>query len=91
MDLDKLPKGSDRETRQSFYSDLAMQLRYIKNAWRNHVMHRRGVYEEKDSREIWWHVKRTVESASNKLAEELDLTTTFSFGTATDQVLYHRP
>lgn len=71
-DLDKLGRGHDREQKQTFYSEMAMQLRYIKNAWRNHVMHARSVYEEKDSREIWWHVKRTLEKASGELEEELE-------------------
>ena len=72
-DLDKLPKGDPKESKQTFYSEVAMQLRYIKNAWRNHVMHARRVYEEKDAREIWWHVKRMVEFASSELEEELEI------------------
>ena len=71
--LDKMPKGDNREHKQTFYSEIAMQLRYIKNAWRNHVMHARSIYDEKDSREIWWHVKRTLEKASDELEEELEV------------------
>jgi HEPN domain-containing protein len=71
--LDILPKGSDRERKQMVYSEMAMQMRFIKNAWRNHVMHGRAVYGEKDAREIWWHVKRTVEKACGELTEELEV------------------
>ena len=46
---------------------------FFKDAWRNHVMHARRVYEEKDAREIWWHVKRMVEFASSELEEELEI------------------
>ena len=72
-DLDKMPKGNSREHKQTFYSEIAMHLRYIKNAWRNHVMHARSIYEEKDSREIWWHVKRTLEKVSDELEEESEV------------------
>ena len=70
--LDDLPKGEEKEKKQTFYSETAMQLRYIKNAWRNHVMHGRHEYKEKDAREIWFHVKRIVEKASCELEEALD-------------------
>lgn len=72
-DLDKLPKGSDREKKQSSYSEVAMQFRYIKNAWRNHVMHSRGDYGERDAREIWWHVKRSLEKTVSDLPELQEL------------------
>jgi hypothetical protein len=72
-EFDKLPGGPGREHKQTFYSEVAMQLRYVKNAWRNHVMHARSVYEEKDAREIWWHIKRIVEKASSELEEELEV------------------
>jgi|SRR5579862_7197 len=71
-DLDKLPKGVERENKQTLYSEIAMQLRYIKNAWRNHVMHARSVYNEKDARDIWWHVKRMLESAASDLEEAVE-------------------
>ncbi len=71
-EFDKLPRGDERDQKTEFYSDAAMQLRFIKNAWRNHVMHGRMSYSEKDAREIWWHVKRTIEKATQQLEEDLD-------------------
>lgn len=72
-DLDQLPKGDDREQKQAFYGEIAMQLRCIKNAWRNHVMHARKDYNEEQARAIWWHVKRTVEFAyEGELEEAID-------------------
>jgi HEPN domain-containing protein len=70
--LDALPKSQEKAEKQEFFSGLAMQLRYIKNAWRNHVMHARTDYAEKDSREIWWTIKRMVERASGQLEEQLE-------------------
>ena len=71
-DLDRLPKGDDREQRQAFYGEIAMQLRCIKNAWRNHVMHARRDYNEQQAREIWWHIKRTVDVACKELPESIE-------------------
>ena len=71
-DLDKLLKGDEREKKQSFYSGMAMQLRYMKNAWRNHVMHGRLDYDEKEARDTWWHVKRTVDIAREELEESIE-------------------
>jgi hypothetical protein len=69
--LDGLPKGAEKERKQASYSEMAMQLRYIKNAWRNHVMHARVDYGEKQAREIWWHIERTLEHASVEFEEEV--------------------
>ncbi len=71
-ELDKLPKSPDRDKKQMLYSEIAMQFRFIKNAWRNHVMHSRTDYSEKEAREIWWHVKRSIEKASDELPELLE-------------------
>jgi hypothetical protein len=71
-DLDRLPKGDDKEQKQAFYGEIAMQLRCIKNAWRNHVMHARRDYTEEQAREIWWHVKRTVDNACKELEESIE-------------------
>lgn len=70
--LDALSKGADREKKQTFCSEIAMQFRYIKNAWRNHVMHGRTTYKEKEAREIWWHVKRMVEQCCEEMPELLE-------------------
>jgi hypothetical protein len=66
-DMDQLPKTPDRDRKQTAYSEVAMQFRFIKNAWRNHVMHSRGDYKERDAREIWWHVKRSLEKTIKEL------------------------
>ena len=66
-EFDKQPKTPDRDKKQTSYSEIAMQFRFIKNAWRNHVMHLRGNYKERDAREIWWHVKRSLEKTISEL------------------------
>jgi hypothetical protein len=71
-DLDKLPKGPDRERRQEFYSQTAMQFRYIKNAWRNHVMHGRVVYDPQRAKDIWHHVCDMLTAVSIELEELIE-------------------
>jgi hypothetical protein len=68
--FDSEPSSSERNKKQEFYSDMAMQLRYVKNAWRNHVMHGRLFYGEKEAREIWWHIARMIIKASEELVEQ---------------------
>ena len=70
--LDGLPRGNEKERKQSFSSEIALELRYMKNAWRNHVMHARMDYDETQAREIWWHVKRTVDIACKELEESIE-------------------
>jgi hypothetical protein len=41
----------------TFYSDAAMQFRYFKDAWRNHVSHARTHYDDKDAPRIHDHVR----------------------------------
>ena len=49
--------GSDWKDKERFYSETAKDLRYFKNAWRNHAMHYREHYETSEARSIWNHVQ----------------------------------
>jgi hypothetical protein len=71
-DLDNLQKGADREKKQTFYSQAAMQFRYIKNAWRNHVMHGRMSYDPKQAHDIWQHVCDMLGSVCTELEELIE-------------------
>ncbi|HEY6252175.1 MAG TPA: hypothetical protein VI685_19645 [Candidatus Angelobacter sp.] len=48
--------GPDWKQKQKFYSEAATNFRYFKNAWRNHVMHVRDKYSERDAKQIMEHV-----------------------------------
>ncbi len=48
--------GTDWKQKEQFYSEAATNFRYFKNAWRNHVMHVRDNYTERDAKKIMEHV-----------------------------------
>jgi hypothetical protein len=49
--------GADWKERQEQYSGAALNFRYFKDAWRNHVMHCRTKYDEGEALRIYEHVK----------------------------------
>jgi hypothetical protein len=50
------PKNLDKLARLKLHADSAMQFRYFKDAWRNHVAHGRESYGEHDAETILIHV-----------------------------------
>lgn len=48
--------GSDWKEKQSFYSEIATQFMFFKDAWRNHVMHGRTEYDPERAKNIYEHV-----------------------------------
>ena len=61
--------GKDWRADQQFYSEAALQFRYFKNAWRNHVMHVRDTYDEERAETIFRHVKEFMVHLATKLKE----------------------
>ena len=55
--------------KEQFYSEAALQFRYFKNAWRNHVMHVRDTYDEQRAETIFGHVKEFMVHLSTRLKE----------------------
>ncbi len=49
--------GPDWKQQQKDFSDAATQFMFFKDAWRNHVMHKRDVYDEGRARSIWQHTQ----------------------------------
>jgi hypothetical protein len=56
--------GADWKQQQKDYSDAATQFMFFKDAWRNHIMHVRDVYDRGRATSIWQHVHEFM----NKLA-----------------------
>jgi hypothetical protein len=56
--------GPDWKDCQKNFSDVATQFMFFKDAWRNHVMHVRDVYDEGRAKSIWQHANEFM----NKLA-----------------------
>ena len=49
------PRGLGKLTKLKLYGDTAMQFRYLKDAWRNHVAHGRDQYDEHQAETILKH------------------------------------
>ena len=66
----KRKKGANKVEEQ-FNSEAALQFRYFKNAWRNHVMHVRAVtYDEERAEAIFGHVKEFMTHLATRLKED---------------------
>jgi len=68
-DMADLPKSDQKDSDLKFYSALATQFRYFKNAWRNHVAHLREEYDKDQAHSILIHVRDFMEQAAVRLKE----------------------
>jgi hypothetical protein len=48
--------GPDWKTRQKFYSEVACEFMFFKDAWRNHVMHGREEFDPERAKNVYEHV-----------------------------------
>ena len=48
--------GPNWKQQQKVYSEVALHFRYLKDAWRNHIMHEHIPYDEGKALSIWNHV-----------------------------------
>jgi hypothetical protein len=60
--LEKLPKSKYKSETLKLFSAAAMQFRWFKEAWRNHVMHGRDVYDEGRALSIFNHVRELIQT-----------------------------
>jgi hypothetical protein len=65
----ELPKSDKKDEDLTFYSNLAVQFRYFKEAWRNHVAHLREEYDKDQAHSIILHVRDFMELAGTRLRE----------------------
>ena len=56
--------GADWKKKRELYSEAALHFRYLKNAWRNHVMHVRHEYDDEAARKIWEHASDFISDLS---------------------------
>jgi hypothetical protein len=65
-----LPKGTAKAEELKFLSGAAIQFRYFKEAWRNHVAHSRVTYDDIEALRIMSHVHQFMEElATHGLSE----------------------
>ena len=66
--------GADWKKKQELYSEAALHFRYLKNAWRNHVMHVRYTYDNKAAKVIWQHAGDFIDDLTQRVGlKELKL------------------
>jgi hypothetical protein len=58
--ITRLKRGPKKQELQEFYYPVLQDIRAIRDAWRNHVMHTRAFYTREDAVAILSHVKRLM-------------------------------
>ncbi len=61
--------GTDWKDQQQFYSEAATHFMFLKDAWRNHVMHVRHTYDEERATAICGHVQAFMRHLATRLRE----------------------
>jgi hypothetical protein len=65
----KMRRGEAKQEAQEFYYPVLQDIRAIRDAWRNHLMHTRATYSSADAEAIVSHVKRLM-SVLSKVGEK---------------------
>jgi hypothetical protein len=60
--LGNLPQGRYKSETLKFLSGAAMQFRWFKDAWRNHVMHGRDIYDPGKAFSVFDHVRQFMQA-----------------------------
>jgi len=66
---EKLKQGSKKAKRLQFLSEAAIEFRYFKDAWRNHVSHNRANFDQPEALMILNHIKSFMAHLSTQLSE----------------------
>jgi hypothetical protein len=64
-----MAKGLTKQEEMKFWSDAAVQFRYFKDAWRNHVSHSKETYDEPQALTILLHVKQLLDNLATRFGE----------------------
>lgn len=64
-----LPKGTDRDNRLKFLSEVAKEFYYFKDGWRNYVAHNKINYDAPQAMEVMNHVRAFAEKLATELSE----------------------
>jgi hypothetical protein len=66
--INKMKRGKRKQAAQEFYYPVLQDIRGIRDAWRNHVMHTRAIYIKEEADAILAHVKRLMALLALKLS-----------------------
>jgi hypothetical protein len=65
-----LRPGPTKDKKSGFYGSVLHDFHGFKDAWRNHVMHTRGNYDDRDAMQVFSHVKRFMEALAKHRMEK---------------------
>jgi hypothetical protein len=63
--IDRMPRGPKKQKAQEFYYPALREVRGFKDAWRNHIMHTRAIYEREDAIAVFAHVQRFMQGLAD--------------------------
>jgi len=67
--MQKLKRGTAKQKFQEFYYPALQDIRGLRDAWRNHVMHTRAEYTREDAIAVLAHVKRLMQGLAIRVSE----------------------
>ena len=67
--IQKLKRGAEKQRLQEFYYPALQDIRGLRDAWRNHVMHSRAEYTDKDADAVLSHVRRLMSNLAMHISE----------------------
>jgi len=59
----------DWKNDKSFYSQAVLEFKFFRDAWRNHAIHARAKYSDREAESIFQHVKKFMEHLSTRLQQ----------------------
>jgi len=63
------PAAANWKEDKEFYSEAALNFRYFKDAWRNHVSHGRHTYDKREAYDIMVHVAGFMDHLATKIKD----------------------
>jgi hypothetical protein len=62
-------RGPEWKQEKEYYIGAALQFRFFKDAWRNHIMHGRDFFPPREAREVFDHVRSFMQDLAKKIEE----------------------
>jgi hypothetical protein len=68
--IEKMKRGKSKQEAQEFYYPVLQEIKAVRDAWRNHLMHTRADYSAKDADAIFGHVMRLMCTLAPKVGNK---------------------
>lgn len=70
--INKLKRGSQKQAEQEFYYPVLQDIRGIRDAWRNHVMHTRREYKPGEATVVFENVERIMTTLAKRIKDPVE-------------------